>query len=157
MDKQLQLLVFILDQRQYGLRLSQVQRVVRAVDATPLPNAPEIVLGAIDVQGAIVPLFNIRRRFGLVEREIDPDDQFVIANTSKRTVALAVDEVKDVIERPAEQIVAAANILSRLDMIAGAVKLEDGLVLIHDLDRFLSIDEDRALEEAFARQADHGT
>ncbi len=144
MNRPIQFLIFALSGRFYGLHLAQVRRVIRAVDAVPLPDAPEIVLGAIDLQGTIVPLFNVRRRFGIADREIIPEDQFVIACASRRTVALAVDHVLDIIERPAEQIVAAEKILDHSDLIEGVIQLEEGLVLIHDLDRFLSVDEGRA-------------
>jgi purine-binding chemotaxis protein CheW len=152
-NSQIQLLVFNLDDRQYGLHLAQVQRVIRAVDAAPLPDAPDAVLGAIDLQGTIVPLFNVRKRFGMIEREVSPDDQYIIARSSRRTVALAVDTVKDIIQRPADQIVAAEKILDRMELIAGVLQLEDGLVLIHDLDRFLSLDQERVLDEALVRQS----
>jgi purine-binding chemotaxis protein CheW len=151
MTGHLQLLIFLLDGRCFGLHLRQVRRVVRAVDVVPLPNAPDIVLGAIDVRGSIVSVFNVRRRFGFVDREISPDDQFIIAGTSQRTVALAVDSVTDVIVRPKEQLVAASEILDQLELVEGALQLEDGLVLIHDLDRFLSPHEERALEQALTR------
>jgi purine-binding chemotaxis protein CheW len=160
MDRQLQLLVFLLDERYYALHLSQVRRVVRAVDVVPLPNAPDIVLGAIDLHGTVVPLFNIRRRFRIIDREITPEDEFVIACTSQRTVALAADKVTDIIQRPAEQLVAAKTILDPLQLVEGVIQLEEGLVLIHDLDRFLSLDEERVLETALTRQlkdASHGT
>ncbi len=152
MDRALKLLVFVLDGRYYGLHLSQVQRVIRAVDFVPLPDAPDFVLGAIDLHGTIVPLFNLRRRFGIASREITPEDQFIIACTTRRTVAIAVDQVTEIIERSPEQIVAGKKILDQLKLIEGAVPLEGGLVLIHDLDRFLSIEEERALEAALLGQ-----
>jgi purine-binding chemotaxis protein CheW len=156
MGRRVQLLIFCLDDRLYALRLSQVNRVIRAVDATPLPQAPEIVLGAIDLQGQIVPLLNIRKRFGIDDREIGVEDQFIIAATSQRTVALAVDNVKEVVERPAEQIIATQKILGQLDQMEGVIQLDDGLTVIHDLERFLSLDEQRVLEEALAMGSGNG-
>jgi purine-binding chemotaxis protein CheW len=148
MDSQILLLVFVLDDRRYALRLSQVQRVILAVDAAPLPDAPGVVLGVIDVQGTLVPLFNIRKRFGVIERQVEPRDQFIIARTSRRNVALAVDHVMGVVDCSADRIVEPEAILDSLEIVAGAVQLPDGLVLIHDLDRFLSLPERRAMEDA---------
>ncbi len=138
------------------LYLEQVLQVVHAVDAAPLPQAPEIVLGAIDLHGEIVPLLNIRKRFGFSDRDISVDDQFIIARTVGRVVALAVDEVRDIVDRAAERIVPAANIVGPLEHIDGVIKLEDGLALIHDLDKFLSLDERRELECALAGKESHG-
>src|SRR3712207_6774571 len=90
--------VFTLDEHGYALPLSFVERIVRAVEVTPLPKAPEIVLGVINVQGRVIPVVNIRKRFRLPEREIELSDQFIIARTAKRTIALVVDAVGGVAE-----------------------------------------------------------
>lgn len=63
MDKLNQLVVFAFDEQRYALHLSAVERIVRMVEITPLPKAPEIVLGVVNVQGRIVPIVNIRKRF----------------------------------------------------------------------------------------------
>jgi purine-binding chemotaxis protein CheW len=144
----LQLVVFALEDQRYALHLSAVERIVRAVEMTPLPKAPEIVIGVINVQGRIIPVFNIRRRFHLPEREIELSDQLIIANTARRTVALPVDTVDGVIERLSEEVTPADQVLPRIEYVEGIVKLENGLVLIHDLDKFLSIDEGTKLDEA---------
>ena len=64
------LVIFFLDDRRYGLRLDAVERVLPALDVTPLPKAPEIVLGLINLKGKIIPVLDVRRRFRLQEREI---------------------------------------------------------------------------------------
>ena len=87
-------------------------------------------------------------RFHLPAREVRLDDQMIIATTAKRTVALIVDSVDDVIEIPEEKIIAAEQILPELEYVEGVMKTEDGMVLIHDLERFLSLPEEKALDEA---------
>ena len=62
------IVVFTLDEQRYALHLLAVERVVRAVEVTALPEAPEIVLGVVNVKGRIVPVINVRRRFRLPER-----------------------------------------------------------------------------------------
>jgi purine-binding chemotaxis protein CheW len=62
-DKLNQLVVLTLDEQRYALHLSAVERIVRMVEITPLPKAPQIVLGVVNVQGRIVPIVNIRKRF----------------------------------------------------------------------------------------------
>jgi purine-binding chemotaxis protein CheW len=156
MTKLTQLVVFGLDAQRYALPLASVERIVRAVEATLLPNAPAIVLGAINVAGRVLPLLNLRRRFGLPEREISPGDQFLIANTTRRTVALVVDEAQGVIEYPVTEIIRPAQIVPGLDQLQGVVRLDDGLVLIQDLEKCLSLDEACALDEAMNQEVYHG-
>jgi purine-binding chemotaxis protein CheW len=129
-----------------------VERVVRVVEVTPLPQAPDIVLGVVNVQGRVIPVVNPRRRFRLPERDIALSDQLVIAHTTRRPVALVVDAVTGVLEYSGREAVGARDIVPGMEYVEGVVKLADGLVLIHDLDRFLSLDEvtalDRAIESA---------
>ena len=145
-----QLVVFRLDERRYALPLAAVERVVRAVDVTPLPKAPPIVLGAINVHGRVLPVINVRRRFLMADREIGPADWFLLAHTARHTVVLVVDESEGVVERPQAEIVPSTQMVAGLDHFPGVLRLDDGLVLIHDLERFLSLDEVRALDEAMA-------
>jgi purine-binding chemotaxis protein CheW len=153
-DQAAQWVVFCLDADRYALPLTSVERVVRAAHVTPLPQAPSAVLGLLDVQGNILPVFNVRRRFGLPERSIDPADQFVIARTRSRTVVLVVDSAQGVIERDA---VDAATIAPDAAHIRGVIALEDGLVLIHDLDQFISQEQASALDEAINRTPPHAS
>ena len=148
MPETLQLLVFTLDAQRYALHLSAVERAVLMIEITPLPKAPEIVIGVVNVHGTLVPVLNIRKRFRLSEREPDLGDQLIIARTAGRTVALVVDTVNDVVSLPSVEIVTPESILSQLEHLEGVVKLNDGMVFIQDLDAFLSLEEEQALEAA---------
>jgi purine-binding chemotaxis protein CheW len=149
--------VFSLDGARYALPLAAVERIVRAVEITRLPSAPPIVLGVIDVQGRVLPVFDIRRRLGLPQRDVDPGDQFVIASSASRTVVLVVDAAQGVLQSPISHTIGAASITTGLGHIQGVIRLPDGLVLIQDLDLFLSAAESRALDEALEPGAPHGS
>lgn len=142
------LVVFILNEQRYALHLAAVERIVRMVEITPLPEAPDIVFGVVNVQGRVIPVVNIRRRFGLPERETNLSDQLIIAKTSKRPVALLSDGVSGVIEKAAERVVTSEEILSGMKYVEGVMKFEDGMILIHDIDKFLSLEEEKVLDEA---------
>ena len=146
--EQHQILVFTLDEPRYALPLSAVERVVRSVEITPLPKAPAIVLGVINVQGQIVPVVDVRQRLGLPARDMHLDDQFILAHTSRRLVALGVDAVVGVRALADQALVHAAQALPYAAYIGGVAKLADNLVLICDLDQFLSPLEERMLVEA---------
>ena len=148
MNRLIRLVNFNLDDQKYALFLSAVIRIIRVVEITSLPKAPEIVSGIINLQGQVIPVFDIRMRFHLPAREVQLNDQLIIASTTKRTVALLVDSVNDVIEIPEEKIIAAEQILPELEYVEGVVKTEGGMVLIHDLEKFLSRHEEKALDEA---------
>jgi purine-binding chemotaxis protein CheW len=143
-----QLVVFFLDEQRYALQLNSVERVVLVVEITPLPKAPTIVRGIINVAGTLTPVLDIRSRFNLPGRDISLSDQLIIARTAKRQVALVVDAVGEVMELPAEEQIEAGAILPGLDYLAGVVKLADGLIFIHQLDSFLSLDEENTLDTA---------
>jgi purine-binding chemotaxis protein CheW len=145
-----QIVVFTLDEPRCALYLSAVERVVRAVEITPLPKAPEIVMGVVNVQGRIMPVIDVRSRFRLPAREMRLDDRFIIARTSSRPVALVVDSVAGVLklEDSAEQSFPFAEYMQ------GAAKTKDDLVLIYDLDRFLSLDEENMLDAALSGGAE---
>jgi purine-binding chemotaxis protein CheW len=141
------LVVFALD-GQYALHLRNVERVVRAAEVTSLPRTPDIVLGVINVQGNILPVVNVRRRFRLMEREMEPTDRLILAKTSLRRMALLVDSVTGVIERTEGDVVPANAIVPGTEYIEGVTQLDENILLIHDLDGFLSLDEERALDDA---------
>ncbi len=145
--------VFTLDELLFGVRLSVAVRVLRAVEITPLPNAPSIVMGIIDFGGRIIPVVNIRRRFQLPERELELSDQLIVAVAVRRgshedggrLLALAVDSVAGVREMSAQDTTSAATILPGLEYLEGVAKSAEGLILIHDLGTFLSLEEEEVL------------
>jgi len=146
----IQLLAFGMAQQRYALPLAAVERVVRAVEITPLPKAPPMVLGIVNIGGHIVPVFNVRSRFRLPERDMDLRDHLVLGRTAHRMVALVVDEVSAVMERAESEVITAQEILPGLEYVQGVARLEDGMILIHDLDKFLSSEEEAILDRALA-------
>lgn len=143
-----QMVVFSLSGQDYALLLPVVERVVWAVELKPLPKAPDIILGLINFRGRVVPVANIRKRFGLPHRQIELNDHFIIANTARRCLALAVEEVRGVAECGEGEVMPAGEVLPKMDYVSGVAKLPGGIILVHDLDAFLSLEEERALGSA---------
>ncbi|MHB0991469.1 MAG: chemotaxis protein CheW [Burkholderiales bacterium] len=141
------LVVFTLDDQRYALPLFEVDRVVRMVAITSLPNAPAIILGAVNFQGRVIPVVNVRRRFCLPERRIALNYRMIVAHTARRSLALVVDTVPDVIACAAEMRIATESIVPGLEYVEGVVKLTDGLIFIHDLNKFLSLEEEVFLDQ----------
>lgn len=144
------LLVFRLDERRYAVTTNVVERVTWMVSITQLPQAPGIVMGVVDVGGRVLPVVDPRKRFGLPTRDISVTDNLVIAQTARRRLVLAVDRIEGVVEYPRQKIQSAQEIVPGTGYIRGIAKLADGLVLIHDLDSFLSLEEEDDLDQALS-------
>lgn len=152
MKDQKKLVVFRLDEQLFALPLSTVERVVRIVEVTPLPKSPDYILGVINFHGEIIPVVNVRRIFNLPEREVELTDKLIIAQTSFRTVSLWIDSVNEVIEIDDEEVIKSEKIFLGIDFVKGVFKLDSGIVLIHDLDKFLTIEETNLLKAALHKQ-----
>lgn len=146
------IIVFTIDDQRYGIRLDSVERVDRMVEITPLPAAPLFVLGVVDFHGVIMPVINLRQRFGLPERPVKPGDQLIITHSGTRSFALVADTACDVCEYAEQMFTESADILTDLPFLAGVARFPDGLILLHDLDTLLSADEERILDEAILQE-----
>lgn len=135
------ILVYLVGDQRHGIPLEAVTRVAAAVEVTPLPNAPEAIVGAINVQGQVVSLLSLRLRHGLPDREVGLDDRLIIAQSfSRRVLALLVDAVEGVLEVEQHAMADMREIAEGAGKITGVVKLEDGLVLLDDIDDLASYD-----------------
>ncbi|MBI2606529.1 MAG: purine-binding chemotaxis protein CheW [Deltaproteobacteria bacterium] len=128
-------LVFFVGELKFALRLEFVERVVHAVEITPLPGASSDFLGVINVHGSIVPVVNFRARLGLASREIRLDDRLLLVHGAEKTWAFAVDAVAGVIEPPPSEILSAGSIVPSDAAVEGLIRLPDGVLLIGDLER----------------------
>lgn len=144
----LQVVVFVLDGQRYAFPLATVQQVLPMVAPAPLPEAPAIALGVINLHGLVVPVLDIRRRLGLPPREYGPADRLVVARSSRLLLAVPVDEALGVTEVMMDSIVPPETIFPGIGRVAGVAPLADGLLFIHDLDSFLSLDEEQGLTAA---------
>lgn len=138
---------FSLEGQRYAIPLARVRRVVRMVEVTPLPKSPDVVIGVFDLQGVILPVLSMHRRFGLAKEESSLTDQLLIADTSSQTVALVVSSVNGVVEKTDTEITKATEVVSGCQYVEGITRLEDGLLFIHDLDRFLCPSEDAEIHD----------
>jgi purine-binding chemotaxis protein CheW len=143
-----QIVMFTLDELLYALPLPSVVRVIHAVEIRHLPKAPEIISGIINVKGRIIPVADIRKRFGLEAREIDLNDRLIIADTGKRHVAILVDTVTGIRDLAPGQQKQAKETLPFAEHLKGVAKVDDELILIYDLEQFLSLDEEKELDQA---------
>ncbi len=159
MSDDLQLVVFTLDGRRYGLELSSVERVFPMVAVSPLPQGPAIALGIVNVHGRIVPVVDVRRRFGLPGRDYGLSTQLLVARTARRVLALPVDEVIGIERQAGGSVVPTETLLPSIEHVTrqhlkGVIPLADDLLFLHDLEAFLSLEEEHELDGALREVAD---
>ena len=148
-----EVLVFEVAGQRYGLPTACVRELVRAVSITPLPGAPGVIEGVVDVRGRVLPVLDVRARFRLPVKPLDPSDHFIVASAGARGVILRVDRathlalVDEAAVQPPQTLGPGAT------YVAGAARLDDGLLLIHDLTTFLSAAEAESLDEALQAPA----
>lgn len=142
------LLVFALGEHRFAVPASSVVEVVRVVASAALPGAPAIVEGVINVRGALVPVLDIRARFGVPPISVDPEQHLIIARAGRCTVALRVDRALDLTTVAEDAVEAVERVAPGTPLVAGVARLPDGVLVIHDLDRFLALDEAVQLDAA---------
>jgi chemotaxis signal transduction protein len=145
------ILVFRLDGRRYSLDARTVVEVLPALAVCPLPGQPPYVAGAIDLRGTIVPVIDLRARFGRPSRPMELADRLVVARSRGRLVALWVDEVEELTTTDGAAWAPAGGLVAGERSLAGVVATAGGLVTIHDLDAFVAQCEADAVYEAAAR------
>ncbi|MGI8401940.1 MAG: chemotaxis protein CheW [Gemmatimonadaceae bacterium] len=148
------ILTFELDGRRHAFRADDVVQVVQMVEVSPLPGAPAVIEGIVNVRGAVVPVFDLRARLGVAARGIDPSQHLVILASGARSSAVRVDVAEDFVSIPDADIAVslADSGLSQASSrhIAGVAATADGTTIIYDLAAFLSQSETETLDNALA-------
>lgn len=147
----IRLVLLMVDGQTYALHLEAVDRIVRMVEVTRLPEAPDVVEGVVNIQGEVVPVVSLRRRLGLAHRAAGVSDSLVVVRARARRLAIIAEAVLGVVERPADAVVSTSDISQGIEHIEGVLKTGDGLALIQDLDRFFSPEEEQSLDLALQR------
>jgi purine-binding chemotaxis protein CheW len=142
------LVAFRLEGQRYALHLPLVERILHMVAVSPLPRAPGIVLGVINFHGQVIPVLDLQRRLGLSSRNYSLSSTLLVARTNRRALAFPVDEVLGVQEVTEEIVTLPPTLCPGIGLLVGIAALPDGLLFIHDLDAFLSLDEEQRLTES---------
>ena len=134
-------LLFKLNDFTFAFDVAKIDRIARSVEVTSLPNAPDIVLGVINVQGNIMPVIDIRKRFGFPEKKVNINDFLIIGKVKELSIALIIDNVDEIIEISSDEIIDKKNVLPGIPHIDGILKLEGDIIYINDLSKLLSLEE----------------
>jgi purine-binding chemotaxis protein CheW len=151
--QQRDILLFALGGQRYGLWARDVRELLRAVAIVPLPRAPRVVEGVINLRGRVVPVLDLRARFGLPGKQLETSDHLIVAAVGARLVAIRADQALDLLPVELDRAQLEDLKASGAEYLAGVARLPDGLALIHDLEAFLSAGESIALDDALGAAA----
>lgn len=143
-----EVLLFELADQRFALPLTDVVELTRACALQALPEAPELVLGVLNLRGQVVPVLDLRRRFRLPELELAPSHFFVLSRIAGRLVALRVDRLLGTETLDVVPVQASPHLPADLRHLSGVATVADGVVLIYDVATFLSNAESLVLERA---------
>jgi purine-binding chemotaxis protein CheW len=143
MSSSQQFCTFLVDGEMFGTPVARVQEVIRQQEMTPVPLAPDVVAGMMNLRGQIVCAIDLRRRLQLPDRAADQTPMSVVVRTNQGTVSLLVDEIGDVIEVTDEARERAPETLQGVarEVIEGVYKLPDRLLLAIDVNRVGEVGE----------------
>ena len=135
-----QYLTFVLGDEHYGVDILRVQEIKGYSATTPIPNAPAHVKGVMNLRGTVVPVFDLRARFGMPPREYDRFTVIVVVTVGVRVVGVIVDGVSDVVSLEPQSVDAAPELGSDVDtsMIQGIARENDRLITLLEIDQVIA-------------------
>lgn len=153
--EEIQMLTFALEGISYGVDVRQVQEVKNFEGVTPVPYAPAWVKGVTNLRGEVVPVIDLRKRFGMPERKINEMGIMVIVQ-DKHPIGVMVDSVMDVLSVPKKDIELTHESLatSRSEAVLGVAKHDNTLIIMLDLRKIVSKEdiENKKIEKDFEVQ-----
>lgn len=142
-DELLQLVTFSIGEEEFGVNILKVQEIIRTMDITKVPRAPDFVEGVINLRGKVIPIIDLRNRFGLSSKPEDKDTRIIVIEINNIIVGFVVDAVSEVLRIPAGTVEPPPPVVAGVDSdyISGVGKLKERLLIMLDLDRLLSTED----------------
>jgi purine-binding chemotaxis protein CheW len=143
----LQLVTFRLGNEEFSLDILRVQEIIRHMELTRVPRTPDFVDGVINLRGRVIPVLDLRKRFGLPSGEKTNETRIIVVDVDSKTVGLKVDAVSEVLRLPADTVEPAPAIVTgaESDYIKGVGKLDGRLLILLDVEKILTRTERDAL------------
>jgi purine-binding chemotaxis protein CheW len=142
-----QFVVFTLAQESFGVPIEAVEGIIKLQNITSMPNLPDYIEGVTNLRGSIVPVMDLRKRFGLLVDTATTDTRIVIVHMGDLSIGMIVDSVSEVMTLDDACIEAVPNLLNAVDtaFITGIANLENRMVILLSLEAVLSRRENRDL------------
>jgi purine-binding chemotaxis protein CheW len=144
-----QLVIFVLAKEEFACNIADVREVLKMIRVTPLPRSLDFVEGVINLRGEVIPVIDLRKRFGLPAVDRTDESRIIIVEVEERMVGLTVDSVSEVIRLSNKQIQEAPNQVAgeQTNLIMGVGKIDERMLIILCLERILTSEEQIALSE----------
>ncbi len=138
-DELLQLVSFRIGDEEFGVDILKVQEINRMLEVTQVPDVPDYVDGVINLRGKVIPIIDLRRKFGLERKEPDKHTRIIVVDLSGNVIGFIVDAVQEVLRIPRSVTEPPPAIVAdgRAEYITGVGKLDDRLLLLLELDKIL--------------------
>ncbi len=148
-DEVLQLVSFTLGDEEFGVDSLKVQEINRMVTVTSVPNAPAFVDGVINLRGKVIPIIDLRARFGMARKEHDKNTRIIVVELDGKVIGFVVDAVSEVLRIPRSVTEPPPSVVSGVntDYIIAVGKLEDRLLILLDLEKVFSTEERTSLKD----------
>ncbi|HEY1977322.1 MAG TPA: chemotaxis protein CheW [Candidatus Baltobacteraceae bacterium] len=143
-----QVVSFRLGGEEYGVDIAQVQEIIRMVEITHVPRAPRFMEGVINLRGQLIPIIDLRTRFGMSRINPTKSTRIVVTEIGNKRVGIVVDSVSEVLNIPIENVEDAPEMVAGVgtEYIQGVGKLGERLIIMLDLTMVISTEEKQALE-----------
>ena len=139
-----QLITFILGSEKYGLKILKVRELISCPEVmTRIPGMPDFIVGMINLRGLVIPVIDLRLRFGMDIGEYDKYTVIIIVQVENKMIGMIVDSVADVVYLEDEKTQASTDISTNIDtqFIQGVANIRDDMVILLDVDHLLSEQE----------------
>ncbi|NMB82112.1 MAG: chemotaxis protein CheW [Ignavibacteria bacterium] len=146
----LQLVSFKIGNEEFGIDILKVQEIIRLMTITQVPNSPEFVEGVINLRGRVIPVLDLRIKLGMPKIEYSNTTRIIVVEINGITIGFIVDAVSEVLRISSDITEPPPSIVSGVDseFITAVGKLEDRLIMLLELDKILSINENLELKKA---------
>lgn len=150
MEKELQIVGFRIGNETYGVRIGAVREIVRVPDITSVPSAPDTVEGVINLRGKIIPVMDLRKRFGQSEIRSDKKNRILVVELENKLLGLIVNSASEVLKIPPSEIEAPGSVFAdgETGYVTGVGKLNGRLIILLDISKLLRRPELKRFEEA---------
>jgi len=150
MEKDLQVVGFRIGNETFGVRIGSVREIVRVPEITAVPSAPETVEGVINLRGKIIPVMDLRKRFGQTEIQADKKNRILVVELNNKLVGLIVNAASEVLKIAPSEIEAPGNLFAEGESgyVTGVGKLKGRLIILLDIAKLLHRPEFKQFEEA---------
>jgi purine-binding chemotaxis protein CheW len=148
-EEMLQLVSFTIGTEEFGVDILNVQEINRMVTVTAVPNSPSFVDGVINLRGKVIPIIDLRTRFGMPRKEHDKNTRIIVVELKSSVVGFVVDAVSEVLRIPRNVTEPPPAVVAGIhaDYITAVGKLEDRLLILLDLEKVFSVEEHSSLKE----------